>query len=301
LNANGRVAMKIALIHNASSGRRVSPDSLRELITREGHELVRVIEHSADASRLADPPAELVVAAGGDGTVAEAMRVIAGRGVPMAVLPLGTANNIAFTLGLGGPLEAQVRGWHDAPAHPFDLGVLQDASGPRPFIEGVGGGLVEACLTSFHRRPLRRGEPAPWQLVRALRRYQQALARLRPRPWSLRVDGNPLSGEFLLVEVLNIRAVGPNLELAPSASPKDGALTVVTAREADRAALADYIAGRLAGSDGRLRLATASAYCVDIDDPQALHVDDELASFPPGAAVSIRIQAGAVHVLVSGA
>lgn len=293
--------MKVALIHNPASGRRVSPGSLRELIAREGHELVRVIEQSADASRLANPPAELVVAAGGDGTVADAVRVMAGRGVPMAVLPLGTANNIAFTLGLRGPLEAQVRGWHDAPAHPFDTGVLQDAGGPRRFIEGVGGGLVEAALTSFHRRPLRRGEPAAWQLVQALRRYQQALARLRPRHWSLRVDGRPMSGEFLLVEILNTRAVGPNLELAPGGSVSDGALTVVTAREADRGALAAYIADRLAGRDGRLRLATASARCVDIDDPQALHVDDELARFPAGAGVSIRIQAGAVDVLVPGA
>lgn len=295
---HGWVAMNIALIYNPGSGRKVALQSLRELITREGHELVRVIEHPADASRLVDPPVELAVAAGGDGTVADAVRVLAGRGVPLAILPLGTANNIAFTLGLRGPIENMARGWHDAPGVPFDMGVLQASGGPQRFVEGVGGGFVEACLTSFVRRPLRRGEPPPWQLVRALRRYAQVLGRVRPRHWSLRLDGRPHDGDFLLVEVLNTRSVGPNLELAPGASASDGAFTVVTAREQDRRALGAYIDARLAGREGVLELATGQARCVDIEVPEALHVDDALVRVPAGATVSVRVQAGAVSVLV---
>ena len=173
--------MRISLIYNPTSGRRVSLGSLRELLEREGHQLVRVIEHSSETSALADPPADLVVAAGGDGTVAEAVSVMAGRNVPLAVLPVGTANNIAFTLGLEGPIERQVRAWHDAPAQPFDVGALHGLEGATLFVEGVGVGLVEACLTSFRRRPLRREEPPPWQLVRALHRLRQHPGPLQPR------------------------------------------------------------------------------------------------------------------------
>ena len=290
--------MRIALIHNPNSGRRVSIESLHELIEREGHQLVRVIEHASDGVALADPPAELVVAAGGDGTVAEAVRLVAGRQVPLALLPLGTANNIAFTLGLDGPLERQVRGWHDAPARPFDIGALAGFDCAGIFVEGVGAGLVEACLTSFRRRPLRRGEPPPWQLVRALRRYAQTLARLRPRHRSWTIDGAPRSGDVLLIEVMNARAVGPNLEFAPQASLSDGLLTVVTAREADRPALATYIADRLAGRDATLDLPAETARGVDLVDPELLHVDDTLAHVPRGQTVSIRAQAAAVSVLV---
>ena len=112
------------------------------------------------------------------------------------------------------------------------------------------------------------------------------------------MDGSRRTGDFLLVEVLNTRAVGPNLEFAPSASTSDGLLSVVTAREGDRQALADYIANRLAGREGRLELATETANCVEIDDPEALHVDDELVQVPGGVTASIRIAAAAVDVLV---
>lgn len=290
--------MRIALIHNSASGRRVALESLRTVLEGAGHDIVRVVDHSADATQLADSPVELVVAAGGDGTVAEAVRAIAGRGVPLAVLPLGTANNIAFTLGLNQPIEELARSWHAGLARSFDLGELQTPDGPRQFVEGVGGGLVETCLASFRRQPLRRGEPPPWQLVRALRRYVQTLPRLQTRRWWYSIDGEPRTGDFLMLEVMNTRAVGPNLEFAPDASLSDGLLTVVTARESDRSALAAYFEDRLAGRHSVLQLTTESARSIDIHDPHTLHVDDELARLAPGSQVSISVRHAAVSVLV---
>ena len=108
-----------------------------------------------------------------------------------------------------------------------------------------------------------------------------------------------MEDEFLLVEILNTRAVGPNLELAPQSNPFDGVLTVVTAREPDRGALADYIAARLNGQDTRLALDEQSARSVDVDRAPTLHVDDELLRLKSDTAVSIRVQAAAVNVLVS--
>lgn len=294
--------MKIALIHNPASGRRISTASLREAISLAGHEVVRVLEHHADTSALADPPAELVVAAGGDGTVADAMRSVAGRGVPLAILPIGTANNIAFTLGIDGAIDELAAGWHHATARPFDVGVLDGARVEmKRFVEGAGGGLVEALMSSILQRPLPSGEPPEQELARALRRYTHTLTDLRPRPWSLRLDGSAHDGDFLLVEVMNTRTVGPNLEFAPGASPFDGAFTVVTARDSDRAALAAYLEDRLAGREGRPPLTAQTAHCVEIVGPPTLHVDDELVDFPAGARLSLRLQAGAVPVLVPDA
>ena len=63
------------------------------------------------ASKILESHADLVVAAGGDGTVATAARVLAGRKIPLAILPLGTANNIARSLNSDGPLDTLVASW----------------------------------------------------------------------------------------------------------------------------------------------------------------------------------------------
>jgi diacylglycerol kinase family enzyme len=136
--------------------------------------------------------------------------------------------------------------------------------------------------------------------VPALRRYADALGRLEPRPWVFFVDGERRAGEFLLVEVLNGSAVGPNLELAPGNDPCDGRLTVVTAGIEHREQIAEYIAGRLGGAAARLALPAESAALVEVNTPHPMHVDDELmdAARTP---LTIRVAPGAVTVLLPGA
>src|SRR6185369_915874 len=85
---------------------------------------------------------ELIVIAGGDGTVQRVATELAWRELPLAILPLGTANNIATSLGIEGPTEALVAGWATARRSPLDLGVATGPWGTRRFIESVGGGLV---------------------------------------------------------------------------------------------------------------------------------------------------------------
>jgi diacylglycerol kinase (ATP) len=274
----------------------VSLGSVRATLAREGHELVRVVEDKLDAARLANPPAELVVAAGGDGTVAAAARALAGSSIPLAVLPLGTANNLAFTLGLNGPIERLAASWHDAERRPLDLGTVQGDWGTRRFVEGIGGGLVAVCMASIKQRPVPGDEPAPWQLLRALRRYADTLARLAPAPWSMTLDGSKRQGDYLLVEVMNARAVGPNLELGP-ANPSDGLLTVVTAGDEHRHALATYIAARLDGRECQLALPVETAQHIEVFESGTWHVDDGLAD-ASSHPVTIDIDPAAVTVLV---
>ena len=288
--------MKVALLFNSRAGRGVSLAALRDLLVRAGHELVRVIDGKDEAARLAEPPVQLAVAAGGDGTIAAAARALAGSGVPLAILPLGTANNIGFTLGLNAPAEQLVSGWESARLHSFDLGVVGCNGSARRFVEGMGGGLVESCMREIQRRPVPSDEP-PWQLMPALRRYADALRRLETRPWVFFVDGKRRAGDFLLVEVLNASAVGPNLELAPGSNTCDGRLTVVTARAEHRERLIDYIDDRLSGRASRLELPTEPATRVEVSSPHPMHVDDALmdASKTP---LTIQVEPGAVSVLV---
>ena len=60
--------------------------------------------------------------------------------------------------------------------------------------------------------------------------------------------------QFLLVEVLNIRSIGPNLVFGPDASPSDGYFDVILAQECHREEMLAYLGHRAEGRDTRLAL-----------------------------------------------
>jgi diacylglycerol kinase family enzyme len=91
--------LRVAVFYNNDAGSGVSTRDIHDAIARHGHSLVQLLEKDQGIERLLDRPCDLVVAAGGDGTVATVAREVARRRVPMAMLPLGTANNVALDFG----------------------------------------------------------------------------------------------------------------------------------------------------------------------------------------------------------
>ncbi len=109
--------MDVVLFYSEAAGDGVGLARLRRAVIGAGHKLVHVAERHHDPESLLDVPADLVVAAGGDGTVGAAARALAGSGVPLGVMPLGTANNVARSLGIhGGPDEVAATWRHRATA-----------------------------------------------------------------------------------------------------------------------------------------------------------------------------------------
>ncbi len=290
--------MRICLLYSGMAGDGVSSADLRALIEGCGHELMHIVEKDDDLEQALDESIELVVAAGGDGTVSRVAAAAAARGLPFTVLPLGTANNIALSLGIEGSLRDLVARWRLARSVTLDLGVLHGSWGESRFIEGVGAGWIPSGIAVMDAEPVPDNESADARLERALRRYLDVLARLKPRRWTLTIDGKALEGEFLLVEALNMRAVGPNLRLSRNVNPSDGRLSLVTAEEEHRPALAAYLQDRLEGRDGALDLPTRRAKQIDIDGLHEIHVDDDVRHWPSMGTVSISIEPGAVRVLV---
>jgi diacylglycerol kinase (ATP) len=77
----------------------------------------------SDWERVFGEAVDLVVAAGGDGTVRKVFRQLAGKDVPATVLPLGTANNIARSLGFeDDDPDSLVRGWPNGRLWSYDIG-----------------------------------------------------------------------------------------------------------------------------------------------------------------------------------
>jgi diacylglycerol kinase (ATP) len=95
--------MRITLVHNPNAGSGdLTATRLRSLLDGEGHTVNLLSGKVRDLAAELAAEADLVVVAGGDGTVSKVLTALLGRDVPLALLPSGTANNIARSLGITG-------------------------------------------------------------------------------------------------------------------------------------------------------------------------------------------------------
>lgn len=272
-----------------------SSDTLCAALEAAGYQATTATKDALDEAlerAEADANEHVVVVAGGDGTVGTVTSRLRGRGLPFAILPLGTANNVARTLGLSGDTATLVAGLATPHKQSFDLGLARGPWGECAFTEAVGGGLFAHTLAERASEE----DKAPG---RALRRLLETLSGYHARPWTVTLDGEDLSGDFLLVAAMNIRAVGPNLDLAPDAEVSDGLFDLVLIGEDEREALGAYLNARLQGErphpgftvrrGKRVTLAAAG---------EPVHVDDETET--PTQALELSVDAQALELWLPG-
>jgi diacylglycerol kinase (ATP) len=296
--------LRLTLIYNEKAGSSVASDELRRSIRRAGHEIVRTLrpdELSALAEREQQDQAfagsDLIVIAGGDGTVQRVATELAGRDLPLALLPLGTANNIATSLGIEGPTEALVAGWATARPSPLDLGVATGPWGRRGFIESVGGGLVTHGIIVMDADAPHPESGPDEMLVKALACFRVVLSGMTARRCRLVLDGAISEPDLLLCEVLNIRTVGPQLRLAPDADHADAQFDVVVASELHRTMLDNYLHERIEGRACALELPMQRARRVGLGGWDRLHIDDTIHADVDGLSV-LEVIPAALQVLL---
>ena len=135
---------RATLVHNEKAGdKRHDRAALVQLLERGGYTVSYFAAKECDLAEALGQPAEVIVSAGGDGMVARVVAHARSDGPPIAILPLGTANNIANSLEIDGSLDDLVASWQGARARPY---YPLSASGPwgvRRLIEGIGFGAFE--------------------------------------------------------------------------------------------------------------------------------------------------------------
>lgn len=219
---------EIALLVNPTSGGgnglRILDPVVQRL--RDGGAQVRVVSgrdaaEAADLARtaVADRP-DAVVALGGDGLVHLAVQALAGTGVPLGIVPAGTANDLARVLGIprGDPVRAAGAVLTGA-VRRIDAG----RCGDRWFANVVSCGLDAAVSDRVARLHRLRGRA----------RYLAALAVELPRsgrvPFALELDGREWRTDALLVAIGNASTYGAGMRICPGARLDDGMLDVVVA------------------------------------------------------------------------
>ena len=218
-----------------------------------------------------------MVVAGGDGTVGKVGRRMIGSPTPIAILPLGTANNIARTLGVAGkPLRDLVRSWKDARCVNCDAGIAKGPWGTQNFIEGFGVGLFAETMVRLETSnviELVGGDDPPTALRTVLKILRTQLQKHTGRPMKIRLDGKKMSGDYLMLEVQNIRYIGPNLELHPEADINDGFLDVVMVGAKERNKLKPYLMKTKPKRDS-LTVRRARHVQIECECP-SVHIDDQ--------------------------
>jgi len=183
-------------------------------------------EPATAIARRAAVSADRVIAMGGDGTVTEVAAGIlaAGGSIPLAVVPLGTANILALNLGIPHDPAAAVKLAVEGDAWPIDVGRVNG----EVFLLTVSTGLHAEMVARADRRSKRR-----WGLVAyglAGWKANQEAARVRHR---VTCDGVAEEFEVTMMQVMNCGAVFRRAwELAPGVSPIDGRLDVLAYRAA---------------------------------------------------------------------
>jgi diacylglycerol kinase family enzyme len=223
--------MHVIVMHNPSAGQEDhSAEALVDEIERRGHQVVASVNRREELDDAVERGCDLVVAAGGDGTVNKVCGALIGTSIPFTIIPLGTANNTARALGCEG-----TDWWERGRVIGFDVLLAHVDDDHQRFVEAIGFGAFALAID----------QPSSDDRVDRLMRDRRLLAaRIASSPledYEIIADGADLSGEYFLVEALNISMIGPRVALAPEASPHDGMLDLVLATQADRRPLLEAL------------------------------------------------------------
>lgn len=287
--------MRVVLLHNTSAGSEDhAEEELRMVIQRAGHEVTQVVGRVRElTASLHAAPCDLVVVAGGDGTVGRAACELSGWQVPLAIFALGTANNTARSLRLSSRTSKLAQGWQAASKVPFDLGLVSDGNLRQRFAEALGWGVFPGAIAQAHL------DSRPASVRRTLKRDRKrfrAVAEQAPaRFYQVEVDGRDVSGEYLLLEIMNVPLLGPRLELSPGSDPSDGTFEVVLVGPAERQLLAEL--GKTGIMSSGLKVERGSNIRVTASEG-VLHRDGQLVRHVPGPRTfEIHVEPAAISYL----
>lgn len=254
---------------------------------------------AGDAERLAREAARLgyraVAAAGGDGTIAEVITGLAGTSTPLAIIPLGTGNQLAANLGLPSDVERAVEVAVNGHPTPMDVGQL---AGGRFFALMAGAGWDAEVMASATRELKERWGFGAYLFAGLRQAVTPPSAEFR-----IEADGVELRVRAASVLVANAGALFHTLfplevRIAPHSSFHDGLLDVCIFAPrtlTDVAAVLWRVASRRYQGDERMIYLQAREIRIESDPAVITQVDGDCVGRTP---LEARALPGGAQVLM---
>lgn len=282
----------LLVVNEKSRQGQVSADAAVDVLERGGICLERAIclgpeELSATILRLAGA-VDLVVLGGGDGTLNSAAPALIETGLPLGILPLGTANDLARTLGIPTDLSEAAQVIVNGHIRRIDLGEVNG----KPFFN-----VASLGLSVRMTRELTHDVKQRWgKLGYAVATYR-ALSRMRPFSAEIRYDGQVHKVRTLQISVGNGRYYGGGMTVEEGAEIDDGCLNLYSLEFDRLRKLALIYPAFRSGRHGMWKeVRTISCAEVEIRTrrPQPVNTDGEITTETPAR---LRVLPKAVAVL----
>lgn len=300
--------MQAALIFNPTSGistvteKRMSPEETERTILEglriHGIEPELLYTTPEDegydlAKRAATAGTELIIAAGGDGTVHAIANGIIGTQSILGIIPTGTMNNLAHSLNIPDTIPAACVTIANGETRGIDVGQVND----QIFIEVAGIGLEAALFPAAE-------EIKSTGLFSTIRGALSGLKTLRDfKPACLRItsnDGQRRPYIALQVTICNAPFYGVHLQMASEIVMDDGLLDVFIYQNFNKL---EYLRHAFAISQGKrpyepkLKRLRVQSLRVTTDTPMEIQVDGQPLGFTPA---EVKVLPGALRMRVSG-
>ncbi len=214
--------------------------------------------------------ADLVLVAGGDGTVRTVCSDLAGTGVPVALIPAGTANQLARNLGIPLDEDAALSVAFEGVAVPVDL-IRFAADGATGHFVVMGGVGLDAAIMAQTRPELKR-------LVGSAAYFLAAAQQVGTTPFEVTVtidDDPPVTRQAIIALVGNVGTLHGTIQVFPDADPYDSSLDVMVANPTTALDWARVATGLLGAEVEPLEFAQGRRVRVETTQPTPYQLDGD--------------------------
>ncbi|MGB3681714.1 MAG: diacylglycerol kinase family protein [Rubrobacteraceae bacterium] len=241
---------KARVIYNpASGGDGFDPEEVRRKL--DGYELEWIETGSAEEAENAawEWGEGLLVVAGGDGTVTQVVNGLGRAGFPgsvtLALLPMGTGNDLASTLAVPEDGEGAIETIRENSVRELDIIRVRHEADENRFLINVATGGVGARTTDEADDETKRR----WGKMAYLMSALEVARDFEVQEMRLTLDGEERRVRAINVAVGNGRYAGGGWPAAPRANPEDGLIDLVVIEDVGLPEMLALAPGALAGSD----------------------------------------------------